>query len=164
MVGAAGPDDRGAGEGDDLDIDHGRDASTHLGERGDVGDAVVFGGVGVGAHRDVAVGRHQPRRSFGALDDVVVVDPSGQADHRVDGSAQVAGLVGFPFGEEGLVEMGVGFDRRRQQQPALEVDGLVGIGAETGAHGGDHAVHHQHVDRHVGSPLCHGRMNNRRLP
>ncbi len=170
MVGAGGPDHRAPGQRDDLDIDHVGNAAADLDEREGVHQPSVHGGVGVGPHGDVAVGGHEACRPFGAFDDVVRVDLAVEADHGIDGAAEITGDVLGPFGEEGLVEMGMGLHCGRQEQVAAEIDRDVCRRRDLGADLGDHTVDDEHVDRAVTllgrdstRLVCHGWMNNRGL-
>ena len=68
---------------------------------------------------------HQPRRPFRPLDDVRHVEQVPVGLHREDRAHQVAGGILDALGEEGLVEMGVGFDGGGQQEMVREVDDRV---------------------------------------
>ena len=67
-------------------------------------------------------------RPLGPLGDVGDGERRPVGVHGDDGAGQVAGGVGDPFGQEGLVEVGVRLRRRGQQQVAVEVDGTAGSG------------------------------------
>ena len=118
---SGGADDRRAGQRHDLDVDQVGDSSAHLDECLDVAEAAELDGVGVGANGDVPVGRHQAHGALGSFDDVVDGDPVAHRDHRIDGAGEVARAVLDAFGEECLVEMGVRFDGRWEQQRSVEV-------------------------------------------
>ncbi len=159
----AGSDHGAAGQRDDLDVDHVGDAAPDLDECEGVHQPAVHGGVGVGPHGDVAVRGHQPCRSFCPLDDVVRVDLAVEADHGIDGAAEIAGDVLGPFGEERLVEMGMGLDGGRQEQLAVEIDRDVSGRRDPRADLGDHTVDDEHVGQDITRLVCHGWMNNRGL-
>ena len=67
---------------------------------------------------------------------------------------EIAGDVLGPFGEERLVEMGVRFDRRREEQLAVEIDRDVSGRRDPRADLGDHTVDDQHVGRRPRPGSC----------
>ena len=161
MNGAGRSDNRLAGESDDLDIDDVGHPPTDLDQCLDVLKTVVLGGVGVGAHLHVAVRCHQAGGSLRPFDDVVAAHLSRQRHHGIDGTEQIARAVLHSLGQEGLVEMRMRLHCGRQEQVASEIDGAVDVGTRHRvAHFRDHPVD----DQHVAALLCHGSVNNRRLP
>lgn len=93
------------------------------------------------------------------------------ADHGLDGTVQIARVVHHVVGQQGLVEVGVGFGHGRQQQPAVQVvDPLAGhwSGHAHGVvHRGDEPVDDVDVDHPpVGQAgvAQHGALVHRHLP
>ena len=112
-------------ERDDLDRRSRRRAVAHLGERLDAAQAVLERDVGVGAHRDVAVARHQPGGALGPLDDVV--DRGEMAGWRPSPRWRPAGRrSGWRCARPGTPCRGGRAARRppEQHEPAVEIDRL----------------------------------------
>ena len=168
LIRSGDPRHRPAAQRHDLDGDHVTQPVPDALERLDAAQGVLGGHVDVGAHRDVAVGRHQPRRPLGSLGDVIDGRQMAVGRHRLDGAHQVAGGVDDAFGEERLVEVGVRFHGGREQEPTLELDDLVARLRRQRAHGADRAVDHQHVARRLAghSVVCDPRppQQGRRFP
>ena len=123
LVGPARSRHRPATQRDDLHIDDVGDPVAQRHQRLDAGQSVVEGGVGVGSHEPEPVGGHHPGRPLGPGQGLVRAEPVADGLHRPDRPHQVAGLVGHDVGQEGLVEMGMGFDRRRREDEARQIDG-----------------------------------------
>ena len=147
LGGAVRAGQRPAGEGDDLDVDHVADSGPHRGQRLDAAQPVLERHVDVGADGTEAVARHQAGGTLGTLGDVRRRREVPTGGHRLDRSHQVAGRVLDALGEERLVEVGVWFDRGRQQEMTVEVDGHLTRRRRQRADLGDHAVDDAHVAR-----------------
>jgi len=124
LIRAARANDRRAAQRDDLDVDVVDHASADLGQGLDAPQSVFGGGVGVRAHGSKAVPGHHACRPLGSLDRLVDVDEMPGRPHCRDGADQIAGLVVDPFGQEGLVEMGMRLDGCGQDDPPGEIDYL----------------------------------------
>ncbi len=122
LVGTGGTGHRPSAQRDDLDVDDVGDSITHVEERFDRGEPVLDRHVGVGANCREAVRRHQASGALGPVGCVRNGEQMAARAHRLDRTDEIAGRIVDDLGEECLVEVGMGFGRRREEDPARQVD------------------------------------------
>ena len=140
VVGARPPGDGPADQGHDLQVDQVAEAPPGLDQPLHRPQAVTGDDVGVRPDGGRAVGHHQPRRPLRPVRDVLGGQAGAVGVHRLDGAQEVALRVEDAFGQEGLVEVGVGLDGRGEDHVAVEVEhGVLRCGGEVGTDSGDDA-------------------------
>ena len=146
----------------DLDVDEVAQLLADLDERLHAAQPDHAAQVAVRADRGVARSRRRraPARR-GAVDDVVLREGRPGGVPRLDRAEQVSGAVDHPIRGQRLVEVRMGFGRRREQHVSGEVVHLVVGEPLERADGGDAIASHAHVDRPA---LCGCRPNQEDAP